>query len=316
MCTSTKFPQQSATSRPVDAAILHKLGLLLLRGLGLLLQVGLLHHRHDLSQHYHTISVHEGHAGETLAILESVTHQRLLRSHDDLGHLVRLQAVGILHLLATGLLAHLPLQTSDTASRPTAAHKADRRVAALDLTGNVQNLDLSVELTTLSQARVLLVDHHITRAGHVLLVQTLNVQAHVIAWLSAVSALVVHLDGEHLTEAWIGRGVRRHENHLFVGLHHTLLHAACEHVTHTLDLVDSGDRHAHGGVARALRNAADLVQEVVHGVHMDFLAALSIHVVTCPPSHLIRLLQQIVAHPARDGHDGSGLLDEVLLPAD
>merc|ERR1719221_2075438 len=46
---------------------------------------------HDLAQHHDTIPVHEGNAREAFTILESVTHQWLLRLEGALCHLVGLQ---------------------------------------------------------------------------------------------------------------------------------------------------------------------------------------------------------------------------------
>lgn len=48
----------------------------------------------------------------------------------------------------------------------------------------------------------------------------------------------------HLALALVGSGVGGHEADFIVGLDLALLHTAGEHITHTLDLVDSGDRHA------------------------------------------------------------------------
>merc|ERR1739842_50791 len=70
---------------------------------------------HDLAKHHHAVAIHEGNTGQTLAVLEGVADQRLLRLEAALSHLVGLQGVRILHLLATSLLAHLPLQGRDTA---------------------------------------------------------------------------------------------------------------------------------------------------------------------------------------------------------
>merc|ERR1711972_882609 len=61
---------------------------------------------HHLSQHHDSIAVHECDAGEALAILEGVADKRLLRLEAALSHLVGLQRVGILHLLAARLLSH------------------------------------------------------------------------------------------------------------------------------------------------------------------------------------------------------------------
>ena len=105
----------------------------------------------DLAQHDNTVSVHESNTGQTLAVLEGVAHQGLLGRKRALSHLVGLQGVGVLHLLTTGLLTHLPLHGSDTAGGATATDEADGRVTALDLTGDVQDLDLSVELGSLQE---------------------------------------------------------------------------------------------------------------------------------------------------------------------
>merc|ERR1712186_71049 len=68
-----------------------------------------------LAQHHHAVAIHEGHAGQALAILERVTNQRLLRLEATLRHLVGLQRVRLLHLLAARLFAHLPLELRDPA---------------------------------------------------------------------------------------------------------------------------------------------------------------------------------------------------------
>merc|ERR1712176_590980 len=116
--------------------------LLLASGAALLLALA----RDDFAQHHYAVPVHEGHARQALAILEGVADQRLLRRKAALGHLVGLQRVRIFHLLAASLLAHFPLELRDPARRPTAPHEANGRISHLDLVGNVQNLDLDIEL--------------------------------------------------------------------------------------------------------------------------------------------------------------------------
>merc|ERR1711964_410094 len=112
--------------------------------------------RDDLAKHHHAVAIHEGNPREALAILEGIADERLLRLEAALGHLVRLQRMRLLHFLAACLLAHLPLELGDPAGCPTAAHESDGRIAHLDLVGDVQDLDLRVELARLSQSRVLL----------------------------------------------------------------------------------------------------------------------------------------------------------------
>merc|ERR1712224_598037 len=97
--------------------------LLLLGGLDLV------HLLHDLPKHHNAVAVEESDAGETLAVLERVDDKRLLRGEVHLSHLVRLERVRVLHLLAA-----LPVHLRDAARRATAADEANRGVADLDLT--------------------------------------------------------------------------------------------------------------------------------------------------------------------------------------
>merc|ERR1711957_421327 len=98
---------------------LHNFSLLLAAASSIFLALA----RDDLAQHHHAVAVHEGHPRETLAILESITHEGLLRLEAALCHLVGLQRVRVLKFLATGLLAHFPLQRGDPAGGTAATHE-------------------------------------------------------------------------------------------------------------------------------------------------------------------------------------------------
>merc|ERR1712232_1419850 len=132
--------------------------------------VVLLRARDNLAKHHHTIAIHEGNTRETLAILECVCDQGLLRLEKALSHFVRLQRVWLLHLLAACFLAHLPRKLRDTAGCAAAAHEANWRISHLDLVRDIQDLDLSRELARLTKGGVLLVDHHVTAARHVVFI--------------------------------------------------------------------------------------------------------------------------------------------------
>merc|ERR1719407_412416 len=286
--------------------------LLLLRALNLV------HLLHDLPKHDHTVAVEESDAGQTLAVLEGVDHQRLLGGEVHLGHLVRLQRVRVLHLLAARLLADLPVHLRDAARGAPAADEANRGVADLDLTRDVEDLDLRVEVVARPKRRVLLVHHDVARARHVLLVETLDVHADVVARARRILALVVHLHREDLAAARVRRRVRREEADLLTRLDRALLHTSGNHITDTLDLVDPRHRQAHGRVTRAHRRPGHVVQAVVEAVDVELLTAalrLDLDVLAAPPLHVVRLLQEVVATPPRDRQDRRALEDEVLLPA-
>ena len=62
-----------------------------------------------LSKHDGSVSVEEGNAGKTLTALEGLDDHGLAGFEDDLGHLVSLEDSGLLELLASSLLADLPV---------------------------------------------------------------------------------------------------------------------------------------------------------------------------------------------------------------
>jgi len=274
----------------------------------------------DLAKHDNTVAVEERNTGETLTGLEGVDDEGLARCVDNLGHLVGLEGVGVLGLLATSLLADLPLEGGDTAGGAAATDETDGGVADLDLTGDIQNLDLGGEVLAILQGGVLLVDHDVTSLGHVLLDQTLDVKTDVVTGNSLVMLLVMHLDGKDLTGARVGGGVGGQEDNFGFLLDDTLLDTAGQDITDTLNLVDTGDGHAHLGVAVTDGETGHVIQHIQQSLDVDllgglvFLDALDVH--TLPPAHVLGLLDQVVTSPAGDGHDGDGFLDEVLLPAD
>jgi len=269
----------------------------------------------DLTKHDNTVTVHECDTGETLAVLEGISDQRLLRLEGDLGHLVGLQGVRLFHLLTTGLLSHLPLDAGDTASSATATDETDRRVSGLDLVRDIEDLDLSVEGLDRREGGVLLVDHDITGVRHVLLVKILNVHTDVVTRLGLIDLLVVHLDGEDLTDARVGVGVGREEDDLFVALDDTLFDTAGQDITDTLNLVDTGDRKSHLGLDGTRRDTEELLVAVIEGIDVD-LSGTSLDVSTGPPGHVSGLLDEVITTPTGDGHVRDVLLEEVLLPAD
>ena len=273
------------------------------------------HNLGDLPEHDSGISVEEGDTGKTLAALEAVNDERVLRLELNLRSLVRLERVRRLELLASSLLADLPVNLGHPACGAAAAHKADWRVANLELARDIERLDLRGEGLGGLERRVTLVDHDVTNARHVLLGETLDVHADIVAWSSLIDALVVHLDGEHLAGAWRSGGVRREENNLLVRLDDTLLDTAGEHITDTLDLVDAGNRRPHrrGLVPRRLED--HLLEAVEHGLDVEFALVRHLDVDTAPPAHVGGLLDEVVTHPAGDREHWHAVLDEVLLPA-
>merc|ERR1712050_497125 len=268
----------------------------------------------DAPEHHHAIAVHESDTTHAFAIFESIADQRLLGDEAAFRHLVWLQRMGLFHFLPTRLLPHLPLELRNAASGTACAHESDRRVPHLDLVRDIENLNLRIELTGLTERGVFLVHHHVTRMGHVVLVKTLNVQADVITWVREVDTLMVHLHREDLPGAGIRGSVRWQKNPFLARFHDTLFHTTGEHVTDAFDFVDARNRQTHRRTGGSLGDAAEFVQAVIQSIYMNGLFTnQGIHAL--PPIHVRRLFQQIITDPARDGEKGSVLFNEILLPS-
>jgi hypothetical protein len=69
--------------------------------------LGLVSHLGHLAKHNSCVSVEERDAGQALTVLEGVHNQRLCGLEDKLGHLIRLEGVGLFQLLTTSLLSDL-----------------------------------------------------------------------------------------------------------------------------------------------------------------------------------------------------------------
>eukprot|EP00199_Chlamydomonas_sp_CCMP681_P004549 CAMPEP_0119106110 /NCGR_PEP_ID=MMETSP1180-20130426/3897_1 /TAXON_ID=3052 ORGANISM="Chlamydomonas cf sp, Strain CCMP681" /NCGR_SAMPLE_ID=MMETSP1180 /ASSEMBLY_ACC=CAM_ASM_000741 /LENGTH=128 /DNA_ID=CAMNT_0007091359 /DNA_START=317 /DNA_END=700 /DNA_ORIENTATION=+ len=80
---------------------------------------------HNLAEHDCGVAIQEGNAGQALTVLVRVHNQGLHGLEHHLSHLIGLQGVGVLCLLAAGLLTNLPVDVLDAACGATAAHEAD-----------------------------------------------------------------------------------------------------------------------------------------------------------------------------------------------
>mmetsp|Transcript_46127 Transcript_46127/g.90911 ORF Transcript_46127/g.90911 Transcript_46127/m.90911 type:complete len:569 (+) Transcript_46127:1067-2773(+) len=271
--------------------------------------------RGDLAEHNGSVGVEERNSGEALAVLERVDHQRVEGLEFALGSLSGLEGVRSLHLLSSGLLAHLPDDLRHLAGRATATDESDGGVPDLDLVGDIEGLDLGLEGLAGLEGVIGLVHHDVSDTGHVVLVETLDVESDVVTGVSLVDSLVVHLDSEDLSDAGLGGSVGGQEDDLLAGLHKSLLDTASDDITHTLDLVDTGDGHAHERAVLSLGELGVLLEGVEEGVNVDRGVVHGANVVTLPPVHLLGLLGDVVPHPAGDRDHGDGLGNEVLLPA-
>merc|ERR1719230_351042 len=112
-----------------------------------------------------------------------------------------------------------------------------------------------------------------------------NVGLNVISSGSRGDRFMVHFHCKHLSSAGSGSRVSGEEENFVVGLHNALFNATSKNVTNTLDLVDSGDRNAHGLVGGTLWHSNHLVKSIQQGINMQRFA-VNFNVASTPPAHV------------------------------
>ena len=271
---------------------------------------------HNLSKHNSGVSVKESNAGKTLAGLEGVDDEWLGWLEDDLSHLVGLQGVWGLHLLSSGLLSDLPVNSDDLAGRASATNESNWGVSWLGLSWDIEGLNLSSEVLDWLQGGVRLENHNISGTWEVVLVKTLDVHSDVVSWSGLLHTLVVHLDGEDLSDTWVGRGMGWHEHNLISWLDNSLLDTSGKDISNSLDLVSSRNWKTEWGISVTLWHLNEVVQSVEKSIDVLLLSLWINNVNSRPPSHVGGLGDEVISHPSRDWKDWHRVLDEVWLPSD
>jgi len=271
----------------------------------------------DLAKHDSGVTVEEGNAGKTLTVGELVDNHRLLWAEDDLSLVVGLELNTTVGLLTTGVLTKAPADLDETTGGTATTDVTDWGVSTLDGAGDVENGDLGGEVLGGLDGVILLVDHDVTDTRHVVLVEGLDVHANVVARLtSLLETLVVHLDGEDLARASGGLGVGWEEDNLLTRKDVTLLDAASEHITDTLDLVDTGDRETHLLLWVTSGRLDELVESLEEGGHDHGLLLVDLDLLALPPLHVVGHGEEVVTVPSGNRDDWNLLLDEASWPAD
>jgi len=158
-------------------------------------------------------------------------------------------------------------------------------------------------------------NHDISYTGHVFLLETLNVESAVISRDGLRNGLVVHFYSENLTITRCGGGVSGLEDNIRTRLDGSLFDTSSEHITNTLNFVDSRDGSSGNGGDSSLGNSYVFLETIKEGVDVDRYFSL-FNVGSLPPVHVSGLGDQVISLPAGDGEERNGIGDEVLQPTD
>mmetsp|Transcript_22038 Transcript_22038/g.62821 ORF Transcript_22038/g.62821 Transcript_22038/m.62821 type:complete len:345 (-) Transcript_22038:137-1171(-) len=220
---------------------------LLLGGLGDLAGSGLLlgHLLDDTHGHRHAHVAH-GETSQGRVVREGLDAHGLLGDELHHGGVARLDGLGLLLQLLARSAVHLGADLSELAGDVGRVAVQHGRIAVLDLTGVVQNDDLSDEVLAAHGGVVLGVGGNVAPL-ELLDRHVLDVEANVVAGGSLGQRLVVHLNRLDLS-----RQVHRGERHNHAGFEDTGFDTSDGDGADTADLVHVLERQPEGLVGRTL----------------------------------------------------------------
>jgi len=290
----------------------------LLGGLGDLASAGiLLGDGLDDADGHRLPHVADGEATERRIFGESLHGHGLGRSHFNDGSVSILDGLGEGFQLFAGTTIALLEDLLELAGDVSGVAIHDRRISVLDLTGVVEDNDLSVEVLALLGWVVLGVRGDVATTDF-LDGDVLDVKTNVVAGKSLRKGFVVHLDRLHLSGDVSGREAHDHS-----WLDDTGLDSADGHRSDTADLVDVLEGKTKGLVG-GTRGRTDGVEGVdegqTAGVALFFgclgptLFLLAFSVAGCPPCHLLGFLQHIITMPTGNGAEDDllGIITDLL----
>lgn len=175
----------------------------------------------------------------------------------------------------------------------------DGRVTGTDLTGVVQNDDLSVEGSSFHSGVVLGVGADVS-SSDVLDGNVLDVETNVVSGETLDELFVVHFNTLNF-----GGDVGRSEGDDHTGLDNTGLDSTDGYCADTTDLVDILQGQSQGLVGRSA-GGLDSVDGLEQGLTLDD-TGLGLLGPSLVPSHVGGFLQHVVSVPTRDGDEGNGL---------
>jgi len=198
-----------------------------------------------------------------------------------------LDHLGVLLEDLTVTLVDLLLELGELAGDVSGVAVQNGCVSGVDLTGVVEDDDLSEEVSAALGGVVLGVTSDVTTAD-LLNRDVLDVESDVVTGGGLGDLLVVHLDGLNF-----GGETRGGEGHNHTGLDDTGLDTADGHRANTANLVHVLEGDTEGLV----RGASGLLNAVEGGKESRSLV----------PGHVGRLLEHVITSPARDGDEGDVL---------
>jgi len=233
------------------------------------------------------LHVSNGESSEGGILGEDLTTHGLGGDEGDHGGILGLDELGFLFEDLSGTSVDLGVDFGELAGDVGSVAIQHGGVSGLDLTGVVQDDDLSEEAGGFLGGVVLGVTTDVS-SSDVLHGETLDVETNVVSWDGLLEGLVMHFDGLD-----VGRDTGGGEGDLHTGLEDTGLDSTNGHGTDTTDLVDVLEGESEGLVEGSLGG-----DDGVQGFQEDG---------SLVPGHVGGSLDHVVSQPAGDGDEGDGV---------
>lgn len=272
----------------------------------LALDLGVLHDRLDDTDGDGLSHVTDSETAQGRVICESLHAHRLGRNHLDDGSIAGLDELGVGLGALTSTAIDLLEELGELAGNVGSVAVEDGGVASTDLTGVVENDDLSVERLGTEGRVVLAVTSNVATAD-ILDRDVLHVETNVVTGVTLLELLVVHLDRLDFSGHHGGSEGNDH-----TGLKFTRLDTADRNRANTTDLVNILEGQTQGLVVGTL-GLLDGVNGVEEGLAGDLGTLGGLLLPALVPGSILGDLEHVVAVETRDGDEGNMLGVETNL---
>lgn len=272
----------------------------------------------DLSKHLQSVGVHNSNTSKSGALLEGLNEKRGRWLELNLSVLVLFEVRGVLKLLSTGLLSHLPQDLGHLACNLGGTAENNWCVSRLEDTRVLLHGNHSSERLGGLAVSVLLDVDDVSGLDLLVLGDTLDGKTNGVSGSGLLKNLLVLFDGEDL----LVLKTRGNNSDNISGEESSLLNSSADDLSYSLNVVDVGDGKTDRKSRFTLRGLDEVVQGFNKGESLNDLLGGDVGTPSLVPGALIGLLNKVVSVESRVWDEGDLLgleanqlkhLNELLL---
>jgi len=254
----------------------------------------------DLSKHLQSVGVHDSNTSEGGALLEGLDEKRLGWLELNFSILVLRKFWGVVDLLSTGLLAHLPKDLGHLERNLGGTAENNGCVSGLEDTRVLLNGNHGSEGLDGLEVSVLLDVDDVSGGNLLILGNTLDGKTNGVSGSSLVKSLLVLFDGEDL---FVPEARGDNSNNIS-GEKSSLLNSSADDLSNSLNVVDVGDGKTDGKLRVTLRGLDEVVEGLNDSETGDLLLGGDVGSPSLVPRSLIGLVNKVVSVESRVRNEG------------